>query len=172
MSCCQTHGVSENLLLKINFSGGKYKGWLNPMEQLVVSSWIKVPLAEFELRHDRSSGPGGQNVNKVATKVTLRWPVATSPSLSEAVRQRFQERYRRRITKSGDLVISSQRYRDQKRNIEDCYEKLRGLLAEVASPPKRRKPTRRTKASRERRLREKRARSESIQRRKRPKTDD
>ena len=142
------------------------------MKQLIVNSRIKIPTDEFDLRYDRSSGPGGQNVNKVNTKVTLRWPVATSPSLGEALRLRFMERYRRRITKSGDLVINSQRYRDQSRNIDDCYEKLLGLLADVASPPKRRKPTRPSKNSREKRLREKRARSDSIQRRKRPKMDD
>ena len=138
------------------------------MEQLVVNSRIKIPLNEFDLRYDRSSGPGGQNVNKLATKVTLRWAVTTSPSLSETVRQRFLKHYRRRITKSGDLVINSQRFRDQSRNINDCYEKLRGLLEKVAAPPKKRKPTKPTRASREKRLREKRGRTKSIERRKPP----
>ncbi|MCH2130520.1 MAG: aminoacyl-tRNA hydrolase [Pirellulaceae bacterium] len=142
------------------------------MKQLVVNSQIHIPLEEFELRFDRSGGPGGQNVNKVASKVTLRWPVKSSPSLSHAVRQRFLERYRRRITKTGDLVMSSQKYRDQGRNIEDCYEKIRQLLLDVATPPKKRKATKPTHGSRERRLREKRARTDSIQRRKPPRMDD
>ena len=139
---------------------------------LVASRRIRIPHDEFVFRFDRSSGPGGQNVNKVNTKVTLRWPVASSPSLPEAVRERFLHRFRRRITKNGELVLSSQRYRDQKRNVEDCLDKLRGMLAEVAMAPKQRKATKRTRASQERRLKEKRARSESKRRRRKTEMDD
>lgn len=119
---------------------------------LVVNSKIKVPLDEFQWSFARSSGPGGQNVNKVSSKAVLRWPVEISPSLPEDVRQRFMARYRRRVTREGELVLTSQRYRDQGRNIEDCLEKLRLMIAEVATLPRARKRTRATRASKERRL--------------------
>ena len=142
------------------------------MTMLVATRRICIPRDEFVFRFDRSSGPGGQNVNKVNTKVTLRWPVATSPSLPETVRERFLHRFRRRITKNGELVLSSQRYRDQKRNVEDCLEKLRGMLVEVAVAPKQRKATKRTFASQERRLKEKHARSDSKRRRRKLSLED
>ena len=135
------------------------------MSQLVVNRGIQIPHAEFEFRFDRSSGPGGQNVNKVNTKATLRWSVTTSPSLTAPVRERFVEKYRRRITNSGEVVIASQRYRDQSRNVDDCLGKLKAMLSEVAVAPRRRKATKPTRASRERRLKEKRKRSEVKQRR-------
>jgi ribosome-associated protein len=130
---------------------------------LVVNSWLKIPLREFEFTFARSSGPGGQNVNKVNTKATLRWPVAASPSLPDDVRDRLMARYRRRITSSGDLLITSQRFRDAGRNVADCIEKLRALLAEVASPPRKRKPTKPTRGSVRRRLEQKRKQSQKKQ---------
>ena len=139
---------------------------------LVVTRSIRIPRDEFTFTFMRSSGPGGQNVNKVNTKVRLRWDVANSPSLSEAVRERFQKTYSRRITTEGDLLITSQRYRDQARNIEDCLEKLRELLATVASPPQRRKKTRPSRASKERRLKQKRQQSDRKRNRKKPTRDD
>ncbi len=127
---------------------------------LLVDSRIQIPLAEFEISYARSSGPGGQNVNKVNSKATLRWPLARSPSLPEDVCQRFLARYRRRVTVDGDLVVTSQRYRDAGRNANDCLEKLRQMLLEVAQPPKRRKPTRPSRGSVRRRLDDKRRRSQ------------
>jgi ribosome-associated protein len=108
----------------------------------------------------------------VNTKVRLRWDVARSPSLPEAVRERFQRTYARRITAEGDLLITSQRYRDQVRNIDDCLEKLRELLAAVATPPRRRKKTRPSRASKERRLQGKREQSERKRSRRKPGRDD
>jgi len=122
---------------------------------LVISSRVKIPLREFEITFARSAGPGGQNVNKLNTKATLRWPVASSPSLPDDVRRRLMATYPRRITSAGDLLISSQRFRDAGRNVADCYEKLRAMLAAVAEPPKRRKPTRPTRASVRRRREQK-----------------
>ena len=130
---------------------------------LVVNARLKVPLREFEFSFARSSGPGGQHVNKVSTKATLRWPVLKSRSLPEAVRRRLLARYRRRVTSDGDLLVSSQRFRDAGRNVADCLEKLRSMLAEVAEPPKRRKPTQPTRASVRRRLDHKRKHSEKKQ---------
>lgn len=111
-------------------------------ESLTINSRLKIPASEFNWTFVRSSGPGGQNVNKVNSKAVLRWPVGASPSLPDDVRERFLLRYRRRITTEGELLLSSQRYRDQGRNASDCLEKLRVLLASVATPPKRRRPTR------------------------------
>ena len=127
---------------------------------LVVNEYLQIPLAELNFTFSRSGGPGGQNVNKVASKATLRWDVAGSPSLPPAVRQRFEQRYSSRLTVEGELLITSQRYRDQGRNIADCLEKLRTMLAEVARPPKPRRPTKPSKASRQRRLTGKRKQSE------------
>jgi ribosome-associated protein len=127
---------------------------------LIVTHQLQVPLREFSFTFARSSGPGGQNVNKVNSKATLRWNAERSPSLPADVRDRFLARFGRRLTHEGDLVVVSQRYRDQARNVDDCLEKLRAMLAEVATPPRRRKPSRPTQASRRRRLQDKRATSE------------
>ena len=130
------------------------------MSELVCGR-IRVPLSEFTFTYARSSGPGGQNVNKVNTKAQLRWAVTTSPSLSEAARQRFLAKYKNRVTNEGELLISSTRYRDQKRNEEDCLEKLAEMITAIASPPKKRKKTKPTKGSKERRLKAKRQRSDT-----------
>jgi ribosome-associated protein len=136
---------------------------LDPPQALVVNNRLRISLAEFEFSYARSSGPGGQNVNKVNSKVLLRWPVTVSPSLPQAVRQRFLGRYANRITAAGELLISSQRFRDQGRNVDDCLDKLREMLAAVASPPTRRKRTKPTRASIKRRLDNKRRTSEKKQ---------
>lgn len=117
-----------------------------------------MPLRELEIRFVRSSGAGGQNVNKVNTKAVLRWAVATSPAIDPGVRERFLERFASRVTLAGEVVLSSDRYRDQGRNAADCVEKLRAMLSEVARPPRPRRPTRPGRAARERRLAEKKAR--------------
>jgi ribosome-associated protein len=127
---------------------------------LVVNDQLKIPLREFRFSFARSSGPGGQNVNKVNTKATLRWGVVSSPSLPEPLRARLVARLGRRLTAEGDLLVSSQRYRDAGRNVADCLEKLRGLLAEASRVPRPRKATRPTRGAVERRLLHKRRRSE------------
>jgi len=126
---------------------------------LVIDSRLKIPLREFRFSFARSSGPGGQNVNKVNTKATLRWAVLKSRSLPEPVRRRFLAKHGRRVTAQGDLLITSQRFRDAGRNVADCLEKLRALLAGAAVAPKRRTPTKPTRASVRRRLDEKRKQS-------------
>jgi ribosome-associated protein len=138
---------------------------------LIINPQLKIPLRELRFTFVRSSGPGGQNVNKLNTKALLRWPVTKSPSLPEAVRRRFLAKYRRRITSEGDLLITSQRFRDAGRNVADCLEKLREMLAEAAVAPKSRRPTRPTRASVQRRLDEKRKHSRKKQQR-RPELDD
>jgi ribosome-associated protein len=139
---------------------------------LSVHPRIQIPLAEFRLTFARSSGPGGQNVNKVNSKVTLHWPVRSSPSIPEDVRERFVAKYRKRINSDGELVIHSQRYRDQGKNVTDCLEKLRDLLLEVAQPPKRRIATRPSRAAKQRRVDEKKSRGQKKDLRKKPRLDD
>ena len=135
---------------------------------LVVNNRLKIPLREFRFTFARSSGPGGQNVNKLNTKALLHWAVMKSPSLPEAMRQRLLAKHRRRVNSEGELQIVSQRFRDAGRNVADCLEKLRRMLAEAAVPPKPRKPTRPTRASVRRRLDQKRRRSRKKQQRQPP----
>lgn len=127
---------------------------------LVVDAQIQIPLGELRLSFSRSSGPGGQNVNKVNSKVTLHWNVATTSQLPEDVRQRFLERYRGRISTDGDVVLSSQLTRDQGRNRTDCLEKLRNLILAVRHPPTPRRARKPSRAARERRLQDKHRRGE------------
>jgi ribosome-associated protein len=122
-------------------------------------------------RFVRSRGAGGQNVNKTSTKAVLRWAVERSPSVSPAVRARFRARYGNRLTGSGDVVLTSDRFRDQRRNAADCLEKLQRMLDAVARPPTPRRATVPGTGARERRLREKRAAAER-KRRRRPVGDD
>ncbi len=139
---------------------------------LVVDRRIRIPLRELQIGFARSSGPGGQNVNKLNTKAVLHWDVATTANLPEDVRRRFQARFARRINREGELVLSSQRFRDQGRNVADVLEKLRGMLEEVATAPRPRKPTRPGRAARERRLSDKRAAGTRKSLRRRPGRDD
>ncbi len=135
---------------------------------LEINPTIRIPESEFTWTFIRSGGPGGQNVNKVASKAVLRWDLAGSPSLPEDVKSRLRTLQRRRITTEGELVLNSQRYRDQGRNVEDCLDKLRDLILEATRVPKVRKPSRPSRGSREARLQEKRRRSQTKARRREP----
>jgi ribosome-associated protein len=135
---------------------------------LVVDARIQIPAEEFRFTFSRSGGPGGQNVNKVNSKVTLHWDVTRSAGLPDDVRMRFLTRYRSRVNADGELVIHSQRYRDQPRNREDCLDKLRQLIESVRRAPPARRPARPSAASRERRLQAKRLRADTKRQRRRP----
>jgi ribosome-associated protein len=127
---------------------------------LVINSRIQIPREEFHFTFARSSGPGGQNVNKVNSKAVLRWPIMTSPSLPEDVRHRFLVQFPSRVTADGELLLASQQFRDQSRNVADCLEKLKALLSSVAVAPRRRKRTKPSRGSIERRLQTKRERAQ------------
>ena len=129
-------------------------------KMLVVGSRFRVPLSELRFSFSRSSGPGGQNVNKVSTKATLRWAAMASPSLDEELRARLAARLGHRLTSEGELLVTSQRFRDARRNRLDCLAKLSDILSQVSHTPKTRKPTRPSRGAVRQRLREKRRRSE------------
>lgn len=135
---------------------------------LAVGTRLRIPLAEFEFSFVRSSGPGGQNVNKVNSKAVLRWRALASPSLPEDVRARLAARYASRLTGDGELLITSQRFRDQARNANDCLDKVRELLATVLVAPKKRRPTRPSRAAKQRRLDSKRVTGRKKELRRRP----
>ena len=133
----------------------------------------RIAIYEREIREEfiHTSGPGGQNVNKVATGVQLRFDVRRSPSLPDEVRERLLRQAHRRIDKNGVLMIDARRYRTQERNRRDARERLVALVRKAARPPKMRRPTHPTAESRRRRLTEKRQRAET-KRRRRPVGDD
>lgn len=135
---------------------------------LVVNRSIQIPRSELKFRYVRSSGPGGQNVNKVSSKAELRWNAGASTALPEDVRGRFLERYAARISQAGEIIVTSQSYRDQPRNTSDCLRKLKSMILAVAEPPPKRKTTRPTHGSRERRLKAKRNIGEKKQSRQSP----
>jgi ribosome-associated protein len=139
---------------------------------LFISPNIKIPVSECQFTFARSGGPGGQNVNKVNSKAIMRWSVAASPSLPAAVRSRFLARYAKRITGEGELILTSQKYRDQNRNIDDCLEKLKAMIVAVAVAPTPRRPTKPTFAAKLRRRQSKYEHSKKKQQRRAPLTEE
>jgi len=130
---------------------------------LQVTPHIAIEESEIEERFVRSSGPGGQNVNKVSTAVQLRFDVEHSPSLDDRVRRRLRALAGSRLTADGVLVIEARRHRTQAQNREDARERLIELVREAAKKPTKRRPTRPTRAAHERRIEGKRQRSERKQ---------
>jgi ribosome-associated protein len=123
---------------------------------IAVAPGIGICEAELGVTYVRSSGPGGQNVNKTNSKAVVRWNVRRAPGIPGDVKARFLARFASRVSDAGDVIITSDRHRDQPRNLEDCLAKLEAMLAEVAVAPVRRRPTRPGRAARERRLSDKR----------------
>lgn len=117
-----------------------------------ISASIDIPESELTERFLRADGPGGQHVNRTESAVELRFDVARSPSLPDAVRARLLARRDRRLTDDGVLVIQGRRFRDQARNREDVRERLAEIIRGSLAPPKKRVATRPTRASKERRI--------------------
>ncbi|MFL5786301.1 MAG: alternative ribosome rescue aminoacyl-tRNA hydrolase ArfB [Bacteriovoracaceae bacterium] len=111
-----------------------------------------IPFSELRFSYARSGGAGGQNVNKVNSKVIMDWDLTASPSLPEDVKERFRARYKNLIKENGEVQIQSDRERSQKMNVDDCIKKLHEMIEKVAVPPRPRKKTKPTKSSVRKRL--------------------
>lgn len=129
------------------------------MARIDISPTLSIDESELEITFVRSSGPGGQNVNKVATAAQLRFDAAHSRSLPADVRARLISRAGSRITRDGILIIAARRFRTQERNRADAIERLVEMIRTAATPPKRRRKTKTPRAAKARRVDEKRRRS-------------
>jgi ribosome-associated protein len=139
---------------------------------LYVTPQIKIPEEELQESFIRSSGPGGQNVNKVASAVQLRFDAGKSSALDEEVKTRLKRLAGRRMTADGVIVIEARRYREQEKNRSDARERLVGLIRHATEKPKPRRQTRPTRASVQRRVEGKKKRGNVKQMRNRPKFEE
>lgn len=117
---------------------------------------FRVPRSEITLAFSRSSGAGGQNVNKVNSKAEVRWDIASSNSVPQDVLGRFLSRYRNRLDGEGLVLVTSERHRDRERNVEDAVEKIEEWVMSVWEKPKPRIKTKPSKGAKRRRVTEKR----------------
>jgi ribosome-associated protein len=138
---------------------------------IFVTPQIQIPDAELEFSFVRSSGPGGQNVNKVNSKAVLRWNLRSSPSLSIDLRGKLMSRLQSRLTSEGELIITCDEYRDQGRNRDAACEKLKALLLAANQDPKPRKETKPSR-SRENKNREARTRHSEKKKQRRYRLDE
>lgn len=141
-------------------------------EILPITDQLAIPLSELGFRFSRSGGPGGQHVNRTATRVELLFDVAHSPSLTEEQRQRLLKRLAGRIDSEGILRVAAQSERSQLRNRQEAIERLQTLLRQALHIPKRRRRSKVPRWARERRLAQKRRRSETKRYRRKLRGDD
>ena len=130
------------------------------MADIRVTDTIAIPASELRVSFVRSGGPGGQNVNKVASKVQLRWAPATSIAFSDADRAWLLNKLASKLTSDGDLIVVSNLTRDQGRNRVDAEAKLAALLVAALARPKKRRATKPSQAAKTRRIEEKKARGQ------------
>jgi ribosome-associated protein len=140
-------------------------------DEIRITREVVIPYSELEFRFSRSGGPGGQHVNRSATRVELLFDVANSPSLTDETRERIEEELAGFISSEGVLRLASDESRSQHRNRRAAVKRFRALMKQALRPRKERRPTRPSKAAQERRLRQKRKHSEKKQRRRQTPTD-
>jgi len=129
------------------------------MDELIINSHVAIPLDELEITASRSSGPGGQHVNKSDTRIQVRWSVRDSRALTEEQRRRLEGGLLSRLTSVGDLIVACETHRSQRRNRMEAMQRLAAQVREALVPPRARKKTRPTAASRRKRLEDKRHRA-------------
>jgi len=139
---------------------------------LSINAQLLIPAADLSWSAARASGPGGQNVNKVASKVELRFDLEGTLALDPGTKSRLRAMARHRLDNEGQLVIVSQLTRDQSRNLEDARDKLALLIAQALKVPKRRVKTKPSRGQKRQRLSDKRVASEKKQGRRKPARDD
>jgi len=137
-----------------------------------VTERVRIPAHEVELSYARSGGPGGQHVNKTSSKVLLRWSPASSGALDEDERARVLTKLASRLTEEGELLLTSERHREQSRNVEDVVARLAAVVRAALERPRARRKTRPTTASKQRRLAAKRQRGDTKRKRRPPSAED
>ncbi len=133
---------------------------MNEQKQIIINSSLTIHSSEITYRFNRSSGPGGQNVNKVNSKVQLVWNLANSTSVSDSMRERIAKRLSSQINRFGEFSVSSDRTRSQKLNRDDCLAKFISQIQNALKIPKTRRATKPTRASKEKRITNKKHRGE------------
>ncbi|QDT34287.1 alternative ribosome rescue aminoacyl-tRNA hydrolase ArfB [Thalassoglobus polymorphus] len=140
--------------------------------ELVISSSVAIPLAEIHFEFVRSSGPGGQNVNKVNSQAQLHWNLEESTALSGPVKERLRQREANRINKLGVMRIDCQTSRDREKNRQECLNRLKEIIVRAMEVPKARKKTRTPRWVKEKRLRNKKEKSKLKRLRRPPSLND
>lgn len=129
-------------------------------DDIIINDLVVIPASELQYTASRSSGPGGQHVNKTDSRIQIRWNIPTSSALSDFLKHRVMNVLAARLTENGDLLMASDSNRSQHRNKEEVNQRLAALVREALVPPKPRRKTKPTRASRQRRLDEKKKRSD------------
>lgn len=135
---------------------------------IIINEKITIPADQFEISAVRSSGPGGQNVNKVATCIELRFNPEKCPQLSAPVVQRLLALAGNRVDSENTIIITSQRFREQYRNLDDACDKLKEMILKALKPPRIRRPTKPTRSSVENRITKKKQTSQKKTARQKP----
>jgi ribosome-associated protein len=129
-------------------------------DDIIINDMVTIPSSELQYTASRSSGPGGQHVNKTDSRIQVRWNVPSTSALSDFLKQRVMKALATRLTDDGDLLLASDSNRSQRRNRDDVTQRLAALVREALVPPKPRRKTKPTRASRQKRLDEKKKRSD------------
>ena len=136
--------------------------------RIEINARLTIPGSEIQVTYARSSGPGGQHVNKTSSRALLRWNLESSEAPDDATRTLLREKLSGRLTAEGDLLIASERHRESGRNVQDALERFQALLRTALTPRKKRRKTRPTRGSVDRRIKDKKRRSETKRQRRPP----